>query len=138
MEKATFGAGCFWGSEEAFRKLDGVLDTQVGMMSGAEVVDISFDPTQISYADLLFAFWQAHDPTQLNRQGPDIGSEYRSVIFAHNAEQFQAAERSKAELQEQRLRNKPVVTQIEHTEDLHRAADFHQRYFEKKGRKKTA
>jgi peptide-methionine (S)-S-oxide reductase len=128
MEKATFGAGCFWGSEEAFRKLDGVLDTQVGLMSGAEVVDISFDPTQISYAELLSAFWQAHDPTQLNRQGPDIGSEYRSVIFAHSDQQRLAAQQSKEALAAQ----KPVVTEIAEATHMHRAAEHHQRYHQKR------
>jgi peptide-methionine (S)-S-oxide reductase len=127
MEKATFGAGCFWGSEEAFRKLDGVLDTQVGTMSGAEVVDISFDPSQISYAELLSAFWEAHDPTQLNRQGPDIGSAYRSVIFAHSDQQHQAALQSKEAIVPQM----PVVTEIVDATDLHRAAEHHQRYYEK-------
>lgn len=128
MEKATFGACCFWGSEEAFRKLDGVLDTQVGMMSGAEVVDISFDPAQISYAELLSAFWQSHDPTQLNRQGPDFGAEYRSVIFAHDDQQRQAAQQSKEALAEQ----KTVVTEITNATDLHRAAEHHQRYHQKR------
>jgi peptide-methionine (S)-S-oxide reductase len=129
MEKATFGAGCFWGSEEAFSKLDGVLDTQVGMMSGAEVVDISFDPAQISYAELLSAFWQAHDPTQLNRQGPDIGPEYRSVIFAHSDQQRQAALHAKDAL----VAQKPVVTEVVDATNLHRAAEHHQQYNEKRG-----
>ena len=140
MKKATFGAGCFWGPEETFRVIPGVLDTQVGYMSGstesrgAEVVEVSFDPEQLSYEDLLKIFWTSHDPTQLNRQGPDIGPEYRSVIFAHNAEQRQAAEGSKAELEEKGLHQKPVVTAIEDAADMHRAAEFHQRYYEKKGK----
>lgn len=135
MEKATFGAGCFWGPEEAFRALPGVLDTQVGYMGSrlaAEVVEVSFDPAKISYADLLKVYWSIHDPTQLDRQGPDIGPEYRSVIFAHSAEQRQEAERSKAELEEKGVHQKPVLTAIEDAADMLRAAEFHQRYYEKK------
>ena len=127
-KKATFGAGCFWGVEAAFRQLDGVAKTRVGYAGGeldnptyedvcshktghAEVVEVSYDPDQVSYDDLLDVFWGKHDPTQLNRQGWDIGDQYRSVIFVHDEEQRTAAERSKDN--EQAAYRKPIVTQIE-------------------------
>ena len=107
-------------------------------MGSAEVVELSYDPQKISYEELLEVFWRAHDPTQLNRQGPDIGTEYRSVIFVHSPKQRQIAELSLSELQASAAPNKPLVTQIEDADGFRRAADFHQRYFEKKGRKKSA
>jgi peptide-methionine (S)-S-oxide reductase len=147
--KATFGAGCFWGVEAAFRQLDGVTKTEVGYEGGtlenptyedvcshttghAEVVEVTYDPEQISYEQLLDVFWAKHDPTQLNRQGWDIGDQYRSVIFFHDDEQQEAAARSKAE---QQTRYKaPVVTQIEPAQTFYMAEDYHQQYLEKRGR----
>ncbi len=148
-KKATFGAGCFWGVEAAFRQLDGVTATRVGYAGGhlehptyedvcshttghAEVVEVSYDPEQISYDDLLQVFWRKHDPTQLNRQGWDIGDNYRSVIFVHDEEQRAAAEASKSA--EQASHSKPVVTQIEPAQTFYEAEDYHQQYLEKRGR----
>ena len=147
--KATFGAGCFWGVEAAFRQLDGVTKTEVGYEGGdlenptyedvcshttghAEVVQVTYDPERISYGDLLQVFWGKHDPTQLNRQGWDVGDQYRSVIFTHDAEQEEAAARSKA--QEQTRHAQPVVTQIEPVGTFYVAEDYHQQYLEKQGR----
>ena len=150
MEKqATFGAGCFWGVEAAFRQLDGVTKTEVGYEGGtldnptyedvcshttghAEVVQVTFDPERISYDDLLQVFWGKHDPTQLNRQGWDIGDQYRSVIFFEDDEQREVALRSKAE--EQTRQAKPVVTQVEPAQTFYVAEDYHQQYLEKRGR----
>ena len=148
-KKATFGAGCFWGVEAAFRQLDGVAKTRVGYAGGeldnptyedvcshktghAEVVEVSYDPDQVSYDDLLDVFWGKHDPTQLNRQGWDIGDQYRSVIFVHDEEQRTAAERSKDN--EQAAYRKPIVTQIEPAPAFYEAEDYHQQYLEKRGR----
>jgi peptide-methionine (S)-S-oxide reductase len=148
-KKATFGAGCFWGVEAAFRQLDGVAKTRVGYAGGeldnptyedvcshktghAEVVEVSYDPDQVSYDDLLDVFWGKHDPTQLNRQGWDIGDQYRSVIFVHDEEQRTAAERSKDN--EQSAYRKPIVTQIEPAPAFYEAEDYHQQYLEKRGR----
>jgi len=148
-KKATFGAGCFWGVEAAFRQLDGVAKTRVGYAGGeldnptyedvcshktghAEVVEVSYDPDQVSYDDLLDVFWGKHDPTQLNRQGWDIGDQYRSVIFVHDEEQRTAAERSKDN--EQAAYRKPIVTQIEPASAFYEAEDYHQQYLEKRGR----
>jgi peptide-methionine (S)-S-oxide reductase len=148
-KKATFGAGCFWGVEAAFRQLDGVTRTRVGYAGGeldnptyedvcshktghAEVVEVSYDPDQVSYDDLLDVFWGKHDPTQLNRQGWDIGDQYRSVIFVHDEEQRTAAERSKDN--EQAAYRKPIVTQIEPAPVFYEAEDYHQQYLEKRGR----
>jgi peptide-methionine (S)-S-oxide reductase len=148
-KKATFGAGCFWGVEAAFRQLDGVTKTRVGYAGGeldnptyedvcshktghAEVVEVSYDPDQVSYDDLLDVFWGKHDPTQLNRQGWDIGDQYRSVIFVHDEEQRTAAERSKDN--EQAAYRKPIVTQIEPAPAFYEAEDYHQQYLEKRGR----
>jgi methionine-S-sulfoxide reductase len=149
MEKlATFGAGCFWGVEAAFRKLDGVSKTRVGYAGGkvdhptyqqvcyddtghAEVVEVTFDDAVIPYEQLLAVFWAEHDPTQLNRQGPDVGSQYRSAIFVHDEEQRQAAEASRERVQS-RL-SKPVVTQIEDAPPFWEAEDYHQQYLEKRG-----
>lgn len=148
QEKATFGAGCFWGVEEAFRTLEGVVETQVGYAGGttenpeyeqvcgdrtghAEVVEVQFDPAIISYDALLDVFWKIHNPTTLNRQGPDIGSQYRSVIFTHSAEQKQAAQASKQRAQqhfEQR-----IVTTILPAPVFWTAEEYHQKYLLKRG-----
>jgi peptide-methionine (S)-S-oxide reductase len=148
MEKATFGAGCFWGVEAAFRELPGVVDAGVGYAGGttenptyqdvctdrtghAEVVEVLFDPDKVSYEQLLDRFWQIHDPTTSNRQGPDVGSQYRSVIFFHSPEQEAAAKRSKGEVQPRFKR--PIVTYIEPAPTFWRAEEYHQRYLEKRG-----
>jgi peptide-methionine (S)-S-oxide reductase len=150
-KKATFGAGCFWGVEAAFRQIDGVTKTEVGYEGGhlenpsyedvcshatghAEVVQVTYDPEQISYDELLGVFWGKHDPTQLNRQGWDIGDQYRSVVFFHDDEQRVAAERSKAELDASGRYRKPVVTAIEPAQTFYPAEDYHQQYLEKRGR----
>ena len=152
MEKrATFGAGCFWGVEAAFRQLEGVTATAVGYEGGqldnptyeqvcrkgtghAEVVEVTYDPDRISYDDLLDVFWHKHDPTQLNRQGWDVGDQYRSVVFVHDEEQRAAAERSKAAQDASGRHRGPVVTAIEPAQTFYRAEDYHQRYLEKQGR----
>jgi peptide-methionine (S)-S-oxide reductase len=148
-KKATFGAGCFWGVEAAFRQIDGVTGTRVGYSGGqlenptyedvcshttghAEVVEVAYDPEQVSYDQLLDVFWHKHDPTQLNRQGWDIGDNYRSVIFFHDDDQREAAERSKAH--EQANWSKPIVTQVEPAQTFWEAEDYHQQYLEKRGR----
>jgi methionine-S-sulfoxide reductase len=147
-KKATFGAGCFWGVEAAFRRLDGVTRTRVGYAGGgvdnptyeqvcysgtghAEVVEVTFDDERIPYEQLLAVFWAEHDPTQLNRQGPDVGDQYRSVIFVHDEEQRAAAESSK-EIIQSRI-SRPVVTQIEDAQRFWEAEDYHQQYLEKRG-----
>jgi len=148
-KKATFGAGCFWGVEAAFRQIDGVTGTRVGYSGGtlenptyedvcshttghAEVVEVTYDPEKVSYEQLLEVFWTKHDPTQLNRQGWDVGDNYRSVIFVHDDEQREAALRTKAE--QQTHRRKPIVTQIEPAQTFYEAEDYHQQYLEKRGR----
>jgi peptide-methionine (S)-S-oxide reductase len=148
-KKATFGAGCFWGVEAAFRQIEGVTRTRVGYSGGtldnptyedvcshttghAEVVEVTYDPERVSYEQLLDVFWRKHDPTQLNRQGWDIGDQYRSVVFFHDAEQEEAALRTKA--REQAGRKAPVVTQIEPAQTFYEAEDYHQQYLEKRGR----
>ncbi len=147
-ETATFAAGCFWGVEAAFRQLPGVLEVTSGYTGGqtvapsyqdvcsgrtghAEAVDILYDPQQISYDALLDAFWKIHDPTTPNRQGPDVGTQYRSAIFTHGAEQQQLAEASRA--REQADQSKPIVTEITAAGDFYPAEDYHQRYFERNG-----
>ncbi len=147
MATATFGAGCFWGVEAAFRRVPGVTDAAVGYMGGnvenptyeqvctgrtghAEVVQVEYDPEQVSYDKLLDVFWAVHDPTQLNRQGPDIGSQYRSVIFYHSPEQQTAATTAKEVLS----KGKNIVTEISPAPTFYRAEEYHQRYFEKTGR----
>jgi len=147
-EKATFGAGCFWGVEVAFRNVPGVTDTAVGFMGGtlanptyeqvctdrtghAEVVQVEYDPDEISYEQLLDTFWEEHDPTQLNRQGPDFGSQYRSVVFFHSPEQQEQALASKARIQAQN--GEPVVTEIVPASDFWRAEEYHQQYLVKRG-----
>ena len=148
--KATFGAGCFWGVEAAFRRLDGVTGTAVGYAGGsvenptyeqvctdrtghAEVVEVTYDPERVAYEDLLDVFWKEHDPTQLNRQGPDVGRQYRSVIFVHDDEQRKAAEASKAAEEQSGRHSRPVVTSIEPAPTFWIAEDYHQRYLEKRG-----
>lgn len=152
MEKAMFGAGCFWGVEEAFRHVKGVVSTTVGFSGGyvenpsyedvctgdtghAEVVQLEFDPDQVSYNDLLSMFWNIHDPTTPNRQGPDVGEQYRSVIFYHNEEQRRLATESKAQLEQSGRFDRPVVTAIEPAGPFYRAEEYHQRYIEKRGMK---
>ena len=149
MNKATFGAGCFWGVEAAFRQVEGVTGTRVGYAGGtldnptyeavcshttghAEVVEVTYDPDRVSYDELLDVFWGKHDPTQLNRQGWDIGDQYRSVIFFHDEEQQEAALRSKA--REQANWRAPIVTQVEPAPAFYEAEDYHQQYLEKRGR----
>jgi peptide-methionine (S)-S-oxide reductase len=149
LKKATFGAGCFWGVEAAFRQLEGVTKTEVGYEGGAlenptyedvcshttghaEVVEVTYDPERISYEQLLDVFWAKHNPTQLNRQGWDVGDQYRSVIFFHDTEQQEIAARSKA--QEQDRHRKPVVTLVEPAQTFYAAEDYHQQYLEKRGR----
>ena len=150
METATFGAGCFWGVEEAFRRIDGVADTAVGYSGGtaenptykdvcrgrtghAEVVELQYDPAKVSYEKLLEVFWSVHDPTQLNRQGPDVGAQYRSVIFFHTPQQKAAATESRAALESSDRLGKPIVTQIVPASTFYRAEEYHQRYLEKRG-----
>jgi peptide-methionine (S)-S-oxide reductase len=150
-KKATFGAGCFWGVEAAFRQIEGVTGTAVGYEGGrlenptyedvcshttghAEVVEVTYDPEQVSYDQLLEVFWGKHDPTQMNRQGWDIGDQYRSVIFFHDEEQRAAAERSKSALDASRRYRKQIVTVIEPAQTFYLAEDYHQRYLEKMGR----
>lgn len=150
MEKATFGAGCFWGVEHFFRQVPGVTETAVGYMGGtvkdptyrqvcqgdtghAEVVHLQFDPEKVSYEKLLDLFFCAHDPTTMNRQGPDVGEQYRSVIFAHSPSQRTAAEAMLKKLEEEKRFPRPVVTTIEAAAPFYRAEEYHQRYFEKNG-----
>ncbi|MDX6379351.1 MAG: peptide-methionine (S)-S-oxide reductase [Rubrobacteraceae bacterium] len=145
-EKATFGAGCFWGVEAAFRKVEGVVDATVGYSGGhtenptykdvcssmtghAEVVEVEYDSYKVSYEELLDVFWENHDPTTPNRQGPDVGSQYRSVIFFHTPEQEAAARASKEKAQA-RFRN-PIVTEIQPISEFYRAEEYHQQYFQK-------
>lgn len=147
-EKATFGAGCFWGVEVAFRNVPGVVDTAVGYEGGtvanpsyedvcshrtghAEVVEVEFDPDEVSYEELLETFWDEHDPTQLNRQGPDVGSQYRSVVFFHTPEQERAAVESRARAQARYER--PIATEIVSAQRFWRAEDYHQQYLVKRG-----
>ena len=147
-EKATFAAGCFWGVEAAFRSTPGVTATRVGYAGGhtqdpsykevcsdttghAEAVEVTFDPAQVSYDDLLDIFWRSHDPTQLNRQGYDVGTQYRTGIFFHSPEQQDAALRSKAEVQARTPGR--VVTEIEPGPEFFEAEDYHQQYLEKRG-----
>jgi peptide-methionine (S)-S-oxide reductase len=150
MATATFGAGCFWGVEEVFRKLPGVLNTAVGYMGGtldiptykqvctgrtghAEVAQVEYDPAQISYERLLDAFWEIHDPTTLNRQGPDVGTQYRSAAFYHDDAQRATATASKERLQATKQHRSPIVTEITPASTFWRAEEYHQRYFQKNG-----
>lgn len=150
MEKATFGAGCFWGVEAAFRQIKGVVSSAVGYMGGtlphpsyqdvctdrtghAEVVQVEFDPALVSYQDLLRVFWENHDPTTLNRQGPDVGTQYRSVIFFHTPEQEAAAKASKDALAKSAMYRRPIVTEIQPAAEFWQAEEYHQQYLEKRG-----
>jgi len=149
-EKATFGAGCFWGVEAAFRQIKGVISTSVGYSCGsyqnpsyhdvctgrtghAESVEVIYDPARVSYDDLLRVFWENHDPTQLNRQGPDWGPQYRSVIFYHTPEQEAAAQASKERLDKSGKYRRPIVTEITPASQFYTAEDYHQQYLEKRG-----
>ena len=149
-EIATFGAGCFWGIEAAFRRMPGVVDAAVGYSGGhtpnptykdvctdetghAEVVQVTFDPAQLSYEQLLNTFWQIHDPTQVNRQGPDSGSQYRTAIFFHSLEQEAVAKKSKAALQASGKFRRPIATEITPAGTFYRAEEYHQKYLEKRG-----
>ena len=151
MAKATFGAGCFWGVEHAFRQVPGVKDAAVGYMGGtldnptfkdvctdrtghAEVVQVEYDPGEVTYEELLEVFWRIHDPTQMNRQGPDVGTQYRSVVFYHDEEQKTKAEESKKGLQDSGAFPKTIATEITPASRFYRAEEYHQRYFEKHGR----
>ena len=149
MEKAIFGAGCFWGVEAAFQKINGVIKTTVGYMGGdlknptyeqvctdktghTEVIQIIYDSDQISYEKLLETFWEIHDPTQLNRQGPDVGKQYRSVIFYHDNKQKMIAEESKKQIQ--KIYSKEIVTEISPAREFYPAEEYHQKYLQKQGR----
>lgn len=150
MAKATFAAGCFWGVEAAFRQLPGVISTRVGYTGGhsgnptykdvcsdqtghAEAVEIEYDPAKLSYDKLLEVFWENHDPTQVDRQGPDYGSQYRSAIFFHSPEQEAAAKASKDKLQQSGALRRPIATQIVPATTFYEAEDYHQQYLEKRG-----
>lgn len=148
--KATFGAGCFWGVETAFRQIPGVIATTVGYEGGtlnnpsyedvcssttghAEVVEVEFDPAEVGYNALLDVFWNNHNPTTLNRQGPDVGAQYRSAIFYNDEEQKELAERSKELMSQTGRFNRPIVTEIVPATTFYRAEDYHQQYLEKRG-----
>jgi peptide-methionine (S)-S-oxide reductase len=150
MAKATFAAGCFWGVEDAIRQIKGVTSTAVGYTGGttvkpsykevctgstghAEAVEVDFNPEQVSYRELLAVFWKLHDPTTPNRQGPDIGTQYRSAIFFHDLDQERAAQDSKAVLEKERVFGRPIVTEIQRAGPFYRAEEYHQQYFEKQG-----
>jgi peptide-methionine (S)-S-oxide reductase len=150
MEKATFGAGCFWGVEAAFRQVPGVADAVVGYSGGtmenptyrdvctdrtghAEVVQVTYDPAKVSYDQLLDVFWKMHDPTQVNQQGPDVGTQYRSAIFFHTPEQEREAKASKEKLQKSGRFSRPIATEITPAKPFYKAEDYHQRYLEKRG-----
>jgi len=150
MEKATFGAGCFWGVEAEFRQLPGVKSTEVGYMGGtlqnptyedvctgrtghAEVVQLEYDPASVTYEQLLETFWGLHDPTTLNRQGPDIGTQYRSAVFFHSPEQQAAAAQAKEAVSNAKRFSRPIVTEITAASAFYKAEEYHQQYFEKRG-----
>jgi peptide-methionine (S)-S-oxide reductase len=149
-EKATFAAGCFWGVEAAFRQVEGVVSTAVGYTGGtrenptykdvcsgttghAEAVEVVYDPSRVTYGKLLGVFWESHDPTTLNQQGPDIGEQYRSAIFFHTPQQEEAARASKEGLKESGRFARPIVTHITPACGFYRAEDYHQQYLEKRG-----
>jgi len=148
--KATFGAGCFWHVEDLLRKTKGVKSTQVGYIGGklahptydevctdttghAEAVQVEYDPNEISYDELLKVFWGNHDPTSLNRQGPDVGNQYRSAIFFHDEEQKKIAQKSKEELEKSGKFQKRIVTEIVPAPEFYKAEEYHQKYFQKHG-----
>ena len=148
--KATFGAGCFWGVEAAYRQIPGVISTAVGYLGGtlekptyydvcsgrtghAEVVEVTYDPSRLTYDDLLTVFWENHDPTTLNRQGPDVGTQYRSAIFYHDEDQKETAIRSKEERDRSGKYRRPIVTEITPATEFYVAEDYHQQYLEKRG-----
>ena len=150
MESATFGAGCFWGVEESFRQVPGVIDTAVGYLGGhtedptyqdvctdetghAEVVQVTYDPAKVRYEQLLDIFWSAHDPTTLNRQGPDVGTQYRSAIFFHSPEQERLARASKERMRTSGKFRRPIVTEITPASTFYRAEEYHQKYLAKRG-----
>lgn len=150
LEEATFGAGCFWGVEEMFMNVPGVKETAAGYMGGtlknptyadvcsdmtghAEVVQVKFDPNEVSYERLLEIFWSNHDPTTKDRQGPDKGTQYRSVIFCHNKKQEEIAEKSRAELEKSGRFREKIVTEIASASDFWRAEEYHQKYLMKRG-----
>lgn len=150
MQKATFGAGCFWGVEVAFRNVPGVVDAKVGYLGGtlanptyedvcsgetghAEVVQVEFDPARVSFDELLDVFWSNHNPTTRNRQGPDVGTQYRSAIFYHDDEQRALAEKSRARWDASGKFGRPIVTEITAASEFYPAEEYHQRYLEKRG-----
>jgi len=149
MEKATFAAGCFWGVEEVFRRVKGVISTTVGYTGGsfenptyedvctgktghAEAVEVGFDPTRVSYEELLTVFFENHDPTTLNRQGPDVGAQYRSAVFYHTPEQMAAAKAMKEKLEKSGHYKQPIVTEITSASRFYQAEEYHQQYLEKR------
>ncbi len=151
MKKATFGAGCFWGVEEAFRRVVGVTGTAVGYLGGsledpsyeevctgrtghAEVVQVEYDPSRVSFERLLEVFWESHDPTTLNRQGPDVGTQYRSAVFFHDEEQEIVASASKERVHASGQFRRPIVTEISRATPFYLAEDYHQQYLAKRGR----
>ncbi|MAZ41147.1 peptide-methionine (S)-S-oxide reductase [bacterium] len=150
QKEATFGAGCFWGVEDAFCKVPGIIETEVGFMGGhvpdvsyekvcdgstghAEVVHVTYDPQKVSYKELLKVFWKVHDPTQYHRQGPDVGSQYRSAIFYYDDEQKREAEESVGKLEASGNYTSEIVTEIEKAGPFYRAEEYHQKYFQKQG-----
>lgn len=150
LDLATFGTGCFWQTEEDFRELSGVQSTAVGFMGGdtkntsyedvshkdtnhAEVVHIAFNPSKITYQELLAIFWNKHDPTTLNRQGPDVGTQYRSVVFYHNKEQLKIVEKSKEEMDQSKKFKNKIVTEIVPAGEFYPAEEYHQKYLQKRG-----
>lgn len=149
-ELATFGAGCFWGVEAAFQGVPGVIDTAVGYSGGhtenptyrdvctdetghAEVVQVTFDPAKVTFSQLLDVFWHAHDPTQVNRQGPDVGMQYRTAIFFHSPEQEETAKKSRAALEASGKFRRPIATEIVPAGKFYRAEEYHQKYLQKRG-----
>jgi peptide-methionine (S)-S-oxide reductase len=149
-EIATFGAGCFWGVEAAFQRVPGVIETAVGYSGGktanptyedvcsdetghAEVVQVTFDPAKVSFEQLLDVFWKLHDPTQVNRQGPDFGTQYRTAIFFHSPEQEAIAKKFKAKLDVSGKFKKPIATEITPAGTFYRAEEYHQKYLQKRG-----
>ncbi len=153
MERATFAAGCFWGVEEAFRTVPGVIKTTAGYTGGsladpsyedvctdttghAEAVEVEFDPARVTFRDLLDVFWRIHDPTTPNRQGPDVGSQYRSAIFFHTPEQKTAALESIKRLRDSGAYRRPIVTEVVEATEFYPAEEYHQRYLEKRGIKR--